>query len=85
MVTKKVKTKRIIIYSFAYQVDEDYEDYQSLLVNKFMKTQSLCSIVENVSYKTILKGSFLKYIKSIIYTYSLKLPTPKNYLYEIFK
>lgn len=50
-----------------------------------METQLQCSIVENVSYKTILEGSFLKYKKSVIYTYSLKLSTPKNYLYEIFK
>lgn len=37
MVTKTVKTKRTIIYSFAYQVDEDYEDCQSLLLTSLWK------------------------------------------------
>ena len=45
----------------------------------------LCSVVENVSYKTILEGIFFKINKNVIYAYSLNTSTPRNYLYRIFK
>ena len=54
--------------------------------NDFTETLThLCSVVENVSYKTILEGIFFKINKNVIYAYSLNTSTPRNYLYGIFK
>lgn len=54
-------------------------------VNEFIKILTcLCIVVENVSYETILKGIFSKYIK-MQFIHTMKIFTAKNYLYGIFK